>query len=422
MVFKKGSMLEKLHKLGALDIDDSEIANNMKRRAKLLLTRRQLQRQVRKPKFRDVRRDDLWHYHLVKAREIEGYFVERYKMTEDSFDKLVDMIDLPVNEVKSMNSTSGVSPIIKPMAVACGLRFLGGEPHKALEDCFHISKSSSKRAVRRFVQAVLDCEALAINLPEPEELPRLAASWSEMSTCPGKPFHGIVLALDGFLCARITPNVANDAHYHNNHKKIHALNVQAAVDHLLRFRYVCVAAPGRVNDGRAYWRCTSLRRWIRGLANEYAIAADNAYPLSNKILIPFKGSQMGNDPSKTAYNFFLSQLRIRVEMAFGRMTQKWQIMRKKMTCSLATQSMYINAITRLHNFVIDNDGLTTAQAGVAPINQHGRLDPEQLEALGLAPFIAVDYNANNIIRATRRNAIVNRISRDGIVRPVALPT
>jgi hypothetical protein len=33
------------------------------------------------------------------------------------------------------------------LVVGIGLRFLGGESHKSLEDAFHISKSSSKRAV-----------------------------------------------------------------------------------------------------------------------------------------------------------------------------------------------------------------------------------------------------------------------------------
>jgi hypothetical protein len=52
----------------------------------------------------------------------------------------------------------------------------------------------------------------------------------------GKPLHGCVLALDGFLSARVKPNVEDDAHYHSNHKKIHCLKVlQAAIDCLLRF-------------------------------------------------------------------------------------------------------------------------------------------------------------------------------------------
>ena len=128
--------------------------------------------------------------------------------------------------------------------------------------------------------------------------------------------------------------------------------MQAAVEYLLRCRYVCMAAPGRTNDCRAYWRSKKLVRWIWQLADDYYVTSDNAYLLSNKMLIPFKGNQIGGDEYKIAYNFYLSQLRIRVEMAFGRMTQKFQIMRKKMTCSLETQALYIHAITRWHSFIM----------------------------------------------------------------------
>jgi hypothetical protein len=118
------------------------------------------------------------------------------------------------------------------------------------------------------------------------------------------------------------------------------------------------------------------------LANECDIASNNAYPLSNKILISFRANQIGGDQYKIAYNFFLSQLQIRVEMAFGRMTQKFQIMRKKMTCSLATQSLYIQAITRLHNFIINNDSLPAHYGQPASINANGEFDAEELESLG----------------------------------------
>jgi hypothetical protein len=181
---------------------------------------------------------------------------------------------------------------------------------------------------------VVQCETHRIKLPKAEELEELKTKWSKMLTAPGKPLHGCILALDGFLSARVKPNIEDDAHYHSIHKKIHCLNVQAAVDYLLRLQYVCVAAPGRTNDGRAFEWCKELVDFIQDLANDCYIASDNAYPLFNKILVPFKANQIGGDQHKVAYNFYLSQLRIPVEMAFGRMTQKFQIMRRKMTFAM----------------------------------------------------------------------------------------
>jgi hypothetical protein len=59
--------------------------------------------------------------HIERARDVSGFFVQRYHMTEESFDKLVDLLDLPMNETKSQNSTQGVDPIIKPMVAGIGL-------------------------------------------------------------------------------------------------------------------------------------------------------------------------------------------------------------------------------------------------------------------------------------------------------------
>jgi hypothetical protein len=162
----------------------------------------------------------------------------------------------------------------------------------------------------------------------PEEIELLATGWTSKSTADGC-FQGLVLALDGFLSLRTQPRkdvCVNTADYFSGHKKVPAINVQAAFDHQLRFRYVCVAAPGKTNDGRAFLvECSRLRQWLNLLDDKYFICADNAYAISNKLLVPFKGPQ-AEALYRSSYNFYLSQLRIRVEMAFGRMTTKFRVL------------------------------------------------------------------------------------------------
>jgi hypothetical protein len=144
--------------------------------------------------------------------------------------------------------------------------------------------------------------------------------------------------------------------------------------------------------------------FIRDLANDCYIASGSAYSLLNKVLVPFKANQIGGDQYKIAYTFYLSQPLIRVKMAFGRMTQKFQILRRKMSCSLATQSLYIQAITRLHNFTTDSDSLPEHYGEPANINANDEFDAEELDALGIQPllddlgaggFMAVAYNTNS---------------------------
>jgi hypothetical protein len=285
--------------------------------------------------------------------------VELYHMKEASFNKLVYLLapHLLVDHVKSKNSSAGVSPINKSVIVAAGLRWLGGELYKSIADIFHISRASARRSVRRFINAVI-ANLNNISLPtSDEELELLATGWRSKSTADGC-YHGLVFALDGYLSFRTQPSKAecnNTADYFSGHKRVPAINVQAAVDHQLRFRYVSVAAPGKTNDGRAFLtECPRLRQWLQQLSEKYFICADNAYPISNNLLVPFKGAE-ADVLYHAAYNFYLSQLRIRVEMAFGRMTTKFRILRNKLTCTLINHGKVIQDITRLHNFIIDND-------------------------------------------------------------------
>ena len=55
---------------------------------------------------------------------------------------------------------------------------------------------------------------------------------------------------------------------------------------------------------------------IQKLAPGRFLVGDAAYELTEHLLTPFTGSQR-LDQGKDAFNFYLSQVRIRIEMAFG---------------------------------------------------------------------------------------------------------
>ena len=122
----------------------------------------------------------------------------------------------------------------------------------------------------------------------------------------------------------------------------------------MRFLYIAVAGPGKLNDSRAKKRLASFNKWLDELPSKYFIVADNAYSLSHNLLVPFCGGQKADDYNDS-YNFHLSQLRIRVEMALGRLTTKWRIFRTDLCNDLTTNRDVIDAASRLHIFVIEND-------------------------------------------------------------------
>ena len=123
--------------------------------------------------------------------------------------------------------------------------------------------------------------------------------------------------------------------------------------------YFAVAAPGSFPDSKALG-LTKLQKWVDALPPGFYVVADNAYILSEHMLIPFSGSLRQN-PEHSSYNCLLSQLRIRVEQAFGKYSVKWRIICKPLETKLSTSSLVLTTYARLHNFIIDNNWMHDEQ-------------------------------------------------------------
>ncbi len=63
------------------------------------------------------------------------------------------------------------------------------------------------------------------------------------------------------------------------------------------------------------------------------MAADNAYTLSDTLLIPYCGVDK-LDPSKDVFNFYLSQLHIQIEQALDWLVSKWIIFKEPLKVKL----------------------------------------------------------------------------------------
>ena len=79
------------------------------------------------------------------------------------------------------------------------------------------------------------------------------------------------------------------------------------------------------------------------------------------MLVPFTGLHC-QDSNKDAFNYFLSQMLICIEISFGLLTNKWHILQLPMQTSLSNSSDIIMATSRLHNFVITVDSRKDASS------------------------------------------------------------
>ena len=166
------------------------------------------------------------------------------------------------------------------------------------------------------------------------------------------------------------------------------------------------------------------------LPKHYYIIGDNAFTLTNKMLIPYSGPQK-REKAKDTYNYYLSQLRIRIEMAFGRMSTKWRIFRRKLDVDLEKCSMIINAAMMLHNFVIEdetgpgwgngnpkNHVDTQQQFGVDPLPAIDGIIEEDNNGFVPIPLehtIEVEYDVTQ--SGGRREFILSRIQEEQLGRP-----
>jgi len=98
-------------------------------------------RERRRPKVRRDRKD--WHTHAKTLRDT-GEFKTKYRMTYQTFEKLVDILgDITVDELQSVRSTSGNPPIAKEVVIGAGIRHLSGDPTSAVADIFGMSRTST---------------------------------------------------------------------------------------------------------------------------------------------------------------------------------------------------------------------------------------------------------------------------------------
>ena len=100
--------------------------------------------------------------------------------------------------------------------------------------------------------------------------------------------------------------------------------------------------------------CADLKKAIETLEFGLYFVGDAAYSLHENLLVPFIGANK-LDPNKDAFNFHLSELRIRIEMAFGRLVNKFRILKREIEGLIHNRAAIVMACARLHNFIIDMD-------------------------------------------------------------------
>ncbi|XP_071963821.1 putative nuclease HARBI1 [Antedon mediterranea] len=203
-------------------------------------------------------------------------------------------------------------------------------------------------------------------------------------------FPQVVGAIDGTHIAIIAPRDQSQDYF--NRKEYFSIVLQGVVDADGMFINTFCDMPGSVNDARVFNISNFGERlkdksifepYIVETVNNVQvpplILGDGAYPLLQNLMRPFP-NRPNRQREHARFNYKLSQCRVIVEHAFGRLKGRWRILLKRNEHEIQKLRPVIQACCTLHNICASNgvpyqphwtDDEVRASLG----NHHNRMNP-----------------------------------------------
>jgi len=235
--------------------------------------------------------------------------------------KLCDIVCPKITVYDEMSRVrAGKDAIMVEMMLKCLLRFLSGGSYLDIRLNAGISLAKFYACICKCMDAIQEPEDLAYKFPSTtKEVDKAAQGFEPLSSRAA--MKGRVVCLVGYLVQIKVPSSSHTGNvkaYFSGHYLTYGRNVQAVCDHKFRFVYAALAATVRANDIAAFKKI-QFSQMIQKLPLRRFVVGENAYICSENLLTPSSGVE-NDDPSKDAFNFYLSQMRICIEQTFGIMT------------------------------------------------------------------------------------------------------
>ena len=192
--------------------------------------------------------------------------------------------------------------------------------------------------------------------------------------------------------------------FHCGRKKKYGLNCQAVSDVRGRILDLSIVYPGSTSDCLAFEGMSLFQKLENGiLAPGLCLFGDNAYLNTPYMATPYAAVSGG---TKDAYNFYLSQLRIRIECTFGIFTHRWSILRSAipMNVSVRKTVALVLALAKLHNYCID------AVDTVVPLTA---VDEWESEVNGAVPLVEIGNSSDDALNSGEQGATPQQLLDGG---------
>jgi hypothetical protein len=346
-------------------------------------------------------------------------FRQHLRMSLSSFEKLLSYISGHLL-VDTFYAEKRGGAIIPELQLYCTIRFLAGGSYSDIFYFCGISKSSFYSIIWKTIHVINKVDELLVRFPTTtEECEAAAAGFRSVSS--NQAIDTCVCVVDGYHCEIIMPSkkeAKNVRSFFSGHYQTYGVNVQAACDHNCRFVFLGLAGPGVMGDRDAIDQIP-LGEMIENLPGLYCVIGDCAYT-PTEHLVPIFGGADAKGKANDDFNFFASQCRIRIEMAFGIMVQKWGILQKSLRVKLKNVKHLLLCIARLHNFCIEE----RLSQGRPPVSAGADLAFSVYEE-GMRRFAAEDQRSKRVSDeypqwSLNRNRLVQRVRYKQLKRPTKL--
>jgi hypothetical protein len=283
--------------------------------------------------------------------------------------------------------------ILTDVRLACALGWFAGGSVYDIMTTYGISHTDAINSCWYVVDAVNSHPNFKIAYPEDHEKQRsIAEGFRQVSSanfaCCAGAIEGILIWIHR-PCERDCVECGCSAgKFFCGRKKKFGLNCQAVSDVRGRILDMSMIYPGSTSDCLAFEGMTLFQNLESGiLAPGLCLFGNNAYLNASYMETPYACASGG---SKDAYNFYHSQLRIRIECTFGMLTHRWSILRSAIpiNVSIRTTVALVLCLAKLHNYCIDADNTTVVLSSTAS-------DEWQHEMNGAVPMVPTDHSDSN---------------------------
>jgi hypothetical protein len=297
------------------------------------------------------------------------YYVRRaYRMDEASFWELLAMLKellkrrpkkKKYGRTKKHKNGARNGLISCAIRLSCAIRYFAGGRPEDIAIVHWISHSEVFNSIWLVVDAVNSCDGLTFSFPASHAAQReLAAGFKERSKAG---FDCCCGAMDGMLVWIERPTAfdcdmaqCGARKFFCGRKHKYGLNMQGTCDADGKFLDVSIQHPASTSDFLSY-TTSKLSKKLETpgyLAKGLVIFGDSAYVNCSYFVTPYKSVKSG---SKDDFNFYHSQVRIKIECAFGMLVARWGLLRRALPASIGLKktTALVLCLCRLHNYCID---------------------------------------------------------------------